>query len=195
MAYSKSDSISYFFIVKKIKQMLAILFGFVILGFVCIYRFVMVYMPTSSIVVHMNGFVKGMSSASLFGYGLGKAGTMTGQLSGTNGSILTAESYIGTLIAQIGIVGFAIFFIFWLYIILRLIKRGIVRRCLISYGSAIMLVSVLVESLWSESSIAIVGSGLYFVYAGIGFRGQSLTNFNNILSRYNVGKKILCKGK
>lgn len=145
----------------------AIILGVVFMG---LYQLVVRYMPTSSTAIHMNGFMRAFENISLFGNGLGTAGVMTGILTGASGKLLTSESYIGTLSVQLGYLGIVIFIIFWMLAIYRLLDRGKKGKSKLYFNSAILLIAVLAESLFSESSIAIVGTGMYFVMAGIAIK-------------------------
>ncbi len=161
-----------FFVLKKfsykqLKKSLKYGIVFLIMAFYCIYIFTMKYMSNSSIAIHMNGFIKGILNGKVIGMELGRAGIMTSILSSTKESMLTAESYIGTLVTQLGYVGLAIFVLYWLRIIFILLKKSHTTNNKLCYITFILLVSVFIESLFSESSIAIVGNGLWFILAGI----------------------------
>lgn len=150
---------------KDLKKILIVCLGGITVAYITIYNSTMNYMPTSSTAVHLRGFIKGLASAQVIGISLGKAGSITGVLTQTK--MTTAESFIGTLAAQIGYLGLIIFTIYWSYVFISLLKIGKTENNTLSYNSAILLISVLAESMFSESSITIVGSGLYFVFAGI----------------------------
>jgi hypothetical protein len=143
------------------------------------YSFVMKYLPTSSTAIHFKGFIGGITEASLFGNGLGTAGSITGVLTDSS-KMLTAESYIGTLNAQMGYVGLIIFIVYWGYIFIRLVRKGKLSNDKLSYNSAILLISVITESLFSESSITIVGTGLYFIFTGLCMNSKGFLQCKNM---------------
>lgn len=145
-------------------------------GLVILYDLIMKYLPTSSTAIHMKGFIEGMTNISLFGNGLGKAGSITGVLTDSS-KMLTAESYIGTLNVQMGYAGLIIFVVFWGYIIISLIRKGKLWEDKLCYNSAILLMFIITESLFSESSIAIVGTGLYFIFVGISMNNKNFSHY------------------
>lgn len=84
--------------------------------------------------------------------------------------MLTAESFIGTLTVQTGYLGLFIFLCFWIYVFFKILKSGKILKNSFCYNSAILLLAVITESLFSESSISIVGTGMYFVFAGLSMK-------------------------
>lgn len=149
--------------------------GLFAIGFVAVYSFAAKYLSTSSILIHMNGFIDGIVNSGIIGAGLGKAGVMVQQLSGSE-TTLTNESYLGVLSSQLGLVGLSVFLVFFVSIILQLLKKirfDVTNMCFVSI---VLLSSVILESFFSESSISIVGTGIYFIYAGIYNRKVLLNN-------------------
>ena len=130
------------------------------------YRFMMAYAPNSATIIHINGFIRGLSNLSVLGSGLGKAGTITGATTGTAKSLLAAESYIGVLIIQVGLVGFAFFAYSWFEVFRVMFKTMKIKKNSIVASICVELISVMIESLFSESAITIVGTGLTFILAG-----------------------------
>lgn len=135
----------------------------------CLYKYIMDYLPSSSTATHFNGFIKGLTSSSFWGNGMGTAGTITGILTDKS-KMVTAESFIGTLTVQIGYIGLFTFLCFWIYVFFKILKVGKKLKNSLCYNSAILLLAVIAESLFSESSISIVGTGMYFVFAGISMK-------------------------
>lgn len=153
----------------KIKKCL-LAAGFSGIGIIfCLYKFIMAYLPSSSTATHLGGFIKGLTNSSFFGNGLGTAGTITGILTDKS-KMLTAESFIGTLTVQTGYLGLFIFLCFWIYVFFKILKSGKILKNSFCYNSAILLLAVITESLFSESSISIVGTGMYFVFAGLSMK-------------------------
>lgn len=125
-------------------------------------------LPTSSIGTHLNGLLKGFSNGSLLGKGLGNAGVITGILSDSE-DLLAGESYIGVLISQMGYVGFILFFAAFVKMIVECYRNSFFDNYL-SYKVGSLMFGLLFECLFSESSIGIVATGLYFIYAGLVMR-------------------------
>lgn len=153
----------------KIKNCLLVAVFLGVGAIFCLYKYIMAYLPTSSTATHFTGFIKGITNSSFCGSGLGTAGTITGILTDKS-KMVTAESFIGTLTVQIGYLGLFIFSCFWIYVFLEILKTGNKLKNSLCYNSAILLLAVLIESLFSESSISIVGTGMYFVFAGISMK-------------------------
>ena len=122
--------------------------------------------PNSSVVIHLDGFISGIFDSSVFGYGIGKAGVMTYVVGGGDLN-LTSESFIGVLTIQLGYLGLLIFVLYFYFLILNLFHNYRENKSINIILSLVLLCSVLVESLFSESSIGIVGTGIYFIYSGI----------------------------
>lgn len=137
-----------------------------VFGGAIFYRFAVAFEPTSSAVIHFNGLIKGFSNGSLFGEGIGKAGVITNKLAQLENS-LTGESYVGVVVSQLGYLGFALFLLFVGSNFIKLFKIFSREKENLALGAAILLVCVLAESFFSESSISITGTGLYFIIAGI----------------------------
>lgn len=148
---------------KKLMRWSCIVFS---IGLVVFYRFMMAYAPNSATIIHINGFIRGLSNLSVLGSGLGKAGTITGATTGTAKSLLAAESYIGILIIQVGLVGFAFFAYSWFEVFRVMFKTMKIKKNSIVASICVELISVMIESLFSESAITIVGTGLTFILAG-----------------------------
>lgn len=149
-----------------IKIICSLVIMIIIGGFGFIYNFVVRYMNTSSVVIHMNGLLEGIENLSLFGYGIGKAGVITAKV-GEISENLAAESYIGVLAVQLGSVGTIFFVGFFVIIAFKLIKKYKNTHKIIFLDSACLVIAVIVEAFFSESSIGIIATGMYFVFAGL----------------------------
>lgn len=126
-------------------------------------------LPHSSTTIHLSGLYNGISNGTLLGNGLGKAGIIANKLTGLEEN-LAAESFIGVLLAQIGYVGLAVF----IFIMGSFIWAGIKKYCkdrdIRLYNYAVMIIAVLCQSLFSESSIGIVVTGTSFILLGLAVR-------------------------
>lgn len=127
------------------------------------------FMPTSSIIIHMNAFLSSFTKISFGGYGLGTAGVITNKLSGGEAEF-GGESFIAVVMYQLGLPGLILFILFFLFVILFLLKKYKKTNNTLFFISAVMLISLLMESMFSESAVSIVGTGMYFVISGIASR-------------------------
>lgn len=125
---------------------------------------------------HVEGLLSGLSAANLAGNGLGTAGVTTAMLTGAETT--TRESYVGTLFAQIGYVGGLSFIGLFLAEgkhLLNLYRTYKNKFLILSFTC---LIGVFVCSIFSESAISIMGTGIYFVIIGI--TEQERLYFNEI---------------
>lgn len=114
---------------------------------------------------HYSAFLNGIQDMTFFGKGLGTAGYSVGATGAQISSDYT-ESFFAVLSAQLGFVGIVVvygFVIFAAWKAMRLYKASKDNKHIIA---AICVVSIAVESLFSSSSVSMVGSGIYFVVAG-----------------------------
>lgn len=116
---------------------------------------------------HSNGLIENFKNASLFGNGLGSTGNFAIIYSDTSADIGAGESYIGTLLGQIGIFGLICYTSFNFHIVNKLRSR---KEYDLNIIVIILLVGMFLESILSESAISFIGSGLYFILAGIAYK-------------------------
>jgi O-antigen ligase len=107
-----------------------------------------------------------MKNISLLGAGYGSTG-YNAIMMGAEADTGFAESFFATCIGQIGILGTLLLYVFIIIIGIDLFKRyrNQSREC--DLISLILIVSVTLESLFSASAISMLGTGLYFILAGI----------------------------
>ena len=122
----------------------------------------------NSVAVHFNGFINGIMSSGLFGNGLGTAGASASMLAAAD--VEVAESFIGAMAVQIGAIG-TIAFIGLMYQIIKKINENYQR----SHNEFFLLCKalfygLLVSIFFSESSVTIMGTGIYFILLGIATR-------------------------
>lgn len=148
-------------VIKLISASACIIFGYNILN-----HYVNATVNTS-ITNHIDGLVEGFKNASILGNGFGTAGVMTKILGGSD--IGTTESYIGTLVQQIGYIGIILFItiniklLFGLYKKYKKYNENFILLCMIiSFG-------LLIEMIFSESSVSIMGTGIYFILIGVSY--------------------------
>lgn len=154
-------------------------YGFIIgsVGFFLVFSFVSIilginYFYTisegSAVGNHLGGLISGFTKTGLIGNGLGTAGTNLAMMNGETDSLdYVAESFLAVLTAQLGYAGFFVFMIYWLKKIKALICQYKINGHGNSYALSIFLIGVLLEALFSESSITVSGSGIVFILIGI----------------------------
>lgn len=130
----------------------------------------------SSISNHYNGLISGFVSIFVkpFGYGVGSAGNMAYK-GGSFSSISQnagSESFIGSIIAQIGIIGIFLYFVFWIFLF-RYGKRRISSDILYDV-LRIANVGLLLTSFVNNTAISFISCFFYFVLYPIVARNNIL---------------------
>lgn len=131
------------------------------------------YGEATSTGYHLEGLVHNFQNIKIFGYGLAKSGNFALIYGDSSQNVLSGESFIGTMLGQIGILGTIIYIIYNFVII----KRYIINKHKDKEDSIIALIlilGVLLESFLSESAISFLGTGFYFVLAGIIYNKQTM---------------------
>lgn len=121
----------------------------------------------TSIGNHFNSFIYGLKNMSLLGNGLGTTGYNAKIMGLTDFDAGYGESFFSTCSAQVGLLGTIFLYGF---IILGITKNfNIYCQTKNKYvlASIILLFEVLLESLFSASSVSMLGTGLYFTLAGL----------------------------
>lgn len=127
----------------------------------------------SSTFAHLNGLINGSSQADIIGRNLGKAGSVTYMLqrgSETIPEVDVVENWIGAYVYQLGYIAVIVFFVFFATHIIRLLKNYFKTDNKFIFSTFALLCAVIIESFLSDSSISIIGTGFYFVFAGIASR-------------------------
>lgn len=119
---------------------------------------------TSSI-NHLAGLQTGFLNSGIFGQGLGTAGSSVAMLTG--GDSGTAESYIGSLVYQIGIIGFGAFMYYIVLQIISLIEFYKKYKSNMTVLSLVLIIGLCICMFFSESAVSIMGTGIYFIIIGI----------------------------
>lgn len=114
---------------------------------------------------HLTSLLEGIRSITLFGMGLGKTGWNALLYGSSNNGKHFGESFFATISSQLGCVGIIPFYLFIICLIQNNLKYY--KKSRYTYISLILLISVGIESLVSASSISMLGSGIYFIFAGI----------------------------
>lgn len=119
---------------------------------------------------HYDSFSEGIKNATLLGNGLGTAGYNLAQYSKDipNFDSKTIESFFATILSQLGVIGVFLFYCIITAIIIDLYKEYMRNNNRKELIVGLMLgLMITMESIFSASSIATIGSGIYFVYIGI----------------------------
>lgn len=120
---------------------------------------------------HIVGLINGFKASSILGTGLGTAGVMTAKIA--NNSIATSESYIGTYVQQIGYVGLIMSLIYFGKIFSELRQKWIKYHDKFTILAITILLCIVIEMFFSESSVSIMGTCIYFIYIGMATRDES----------------------
>ena len=121
----------------------------------------------TSIGNHFNAFLYGMKNATLLGKGLGTTGYNASIMGLSDYDSGYNESFFSLCIGQLGLLGTSLIYFFLatcIYDNYKIYKATQNRYVLIS---VVLLIAVTIESLFSASSISMLGTGLYFVIAGL----------------------------
>lgn len=121
----------------------------------------------TSITNHIDGLISGFENASILGNGFGIAGVMAKTLGGTD--ITTSESYIGTLAQQIGYIGIIFFIIINIRLFMGLYRKYKISKDNFTLLCIVLSLGLLVEMFFSESSVSIMGTSIYFILIGISY--------------------------
>lgn len=114
---------------------------------------------------HVVGLINGFQYSSILGKGLGTAGVMTAKIA--NNSITTSESYVGTYAQQIGYIGFAITLIYFINIYKQLLVNWKKYRNRYTILAMALFLGIIFEMFFSESSVSVMGTCIYFIFIGI----------------------------
>ena len=120
--------------------------------------------PTA-ITNHLDGFIKGFQNSSLFGNGMGTVGATNQALTGYE--ITNSESYFGVCLNQIGYIGIILMCILWFTLLIRNVGRYLKYRENDCLFMVVLMIGLSMDMLLSESSVALIGTGIYFIFMGI----------------------------
>lgn len=133
----------------------------------------------TSIGNHFNSFSYGLENISLLGKGIG-SGSWTAYATGAANIVEGdyGESLFSTMMVQVGVLGLIPFYVFIAVILLKLYRvysNNLSPQYIICF---ILILSVCIETLVSASSISMLGTGIYFILAGV---------VSNMLGKENYG--------
>lgn len=116
---------------------------------------------------HLKSLIFAVYNNSFLGNGLGSAGYLAGVITGQNIEMDANESFMAMLITQLGILGATVFYLYFILKILQMEKLYHQTNSRIVLFGLILLTDVILESIVSGSSIAMLGTGLYFIIPGM----------------------------
>lgn len=121
----------------------------------------------TSIGNHFNAFIYGIQNASFFGNGLGTTGYNASIMGLTEFDAGYNESFFALCIGQVGAVGTVLFYMFLISCFWTNFKTY--KKTGNSYVlvSSVLMLELLIETLFSASSVSMLGTGLYCVLSGI----------------------------
>lgn len=132
---------------------------------------------------HLTGLLAGFLNAGLFGNGMGTAGTLAQEIG--NNSIIVTESYFGVLVYQLGYIGFIAYIGFFVTVLRKLLKLWDSFHNNFTLMCIILLVCIMLEMFLSESSVSIMGTGIYFILIGIATNDKI---YNKVENRFKINK-------
>lgn len=92
----------------------------IVLWLVCIRLFLFVLEHHQGVLIHMQGIFGAIKTASPFGYGLGLVGNQAAMYGHALSNIPVGDTFIGGIIAQLGVVGFLLWITPFAYFIFKL---------------------------------------------------------------------------
>ncbi len=121
---------------------------------------------------HLSSLLFALNNNSVWGSGLGAAGYLAGII-GNDITIEYNESFFAMIIAQIGIVGAILYYGYLFFLIRSMINIYRKHRDSLLLLAIILVSGIVFESIVSGSSISMLGTGLYFIFAGMLVRNYS----------------------
>ena len=119
---------------------------------------------TTSSANHFNGLVTALQNGGMFGQGIGSAG-VNAAVSGSE--VEVGESYIGTIIYQVGYIGLLIFLLMYFEILRKAITRWKITKNNQIKHALFALIAIFLCMIFSESSCSVSGTGIYFILIGM----------------------------
>lgn len=119
----------------------------------------------TAITKHINGLLNGIRESGIMGNGIGIAGYANQAYTGAE--VSNGESYIGVNLNQIGYLGVILLCVLWIRLLVSNIKYYIKITNIINIFPIILMLGMTVDMLLSESSVSIIGTGIYFIILGV----------------------------
>lgn len=122
----------------------------------------------TSAIVHITGLLKGFAAMGLTGHGLGTAGVQAAMLAGE--TVAAAESFVGSMAVQVGLLGVGAFAAYLLVLFVRLIRIWNRYHSRFTLFALALLPGLVLCMMFSESSVSVMGTGIYFILMGLAAR-------------------------
>lgn len=122
----------------------------------------------TSAAVHVTGLLQGFATMGLAGHGLGTAGVQAAMLAGE--TVAAAESFVGSMAVQVGLIGFGAFVLYLLVLFVRLVHIWNREKNRLTLLALCLLPGLALCMLFSESSVSVMGTGIYFILIGLAAR-------------------------
>lgn len=119
----------------------------------------------TAITRHINGLFTGINNSSFSGNGMGIAGYANQAYTGA--TVSNGESYIGVNLNQIGYFGVILLCVLWMILFVSNVRRYIKSPKTSELFPIVLMLGMSVDMLLSESSVSIIGTGIYFILLGI----------------------------
>lgn len=152
---------------KKIPKLIRKGYFYSVIGILCI-GITLILVSRSGASAHINGLRTGIISSIThpFGLGLGNAGNFANLLGDNTGESIGTESAIGSMLGQLGIIGFIPYLLFIISSIKTLSKRPLSHSNLyIVMAGAFLGYSI--NSLFTDSALGVTGNFYYFLFTGL----------------------------
>lgn len=128
---------------------------------------------------HFKSFLYGLQNMSFTGYGLGTTGYNSKIMGATIIDSNFNESFFSVVIGQMGAIGLILFYSFLIILMYKMMKIYTKTKNKYILISLILVGCAMLESLVSASSISMLGTGLYFIIAGVCYSNVSQMYLSN----------------
>lgn len=157
----------YFYYDKKKLTLIIGIIGVLAISFILIAS----YGKNTSTGYHIDGLIDNFSNIKILGNGVGKSGNFAKIFGSPSSEVISGESFIGTLLGQIGLVGFVAYILYNLYFVKKIYDSKSIDKDTICITFS-LLIGILIEGFLSESAISFLGTSLYFILIGIIYRNK-----------------------
>lgn len=160
-----------YFFLKIEKQIYKMLFYiFAIIFFIICFMYANIYVANlesdTAAGNHLKSLLFALNNNTIWGEGLGAAGYLAG-IMGNDITIEYNESFFAMIIAQMGIVGAMLYYGYLFLLVKGMIGQYRKWRSPLLLLAIILVSGIVFESVVSGSSITMLGTGLYFILAGL----------------------------
>lgn len=121
----------------------------------------------SSITNHFGSLVYSLKNMTLFGNGLGTSGWNSALYGNAAIDSAVTESLFATIMSQVGVIGTVIYYSGLVWMISKSYNLFNKYHNNVDFAMLVLLSALTIETLVSASSISLLGSGVYFIIAGL----------------------------